>query len=178
MGKYKGQPLNRIEIPGHNKNDSVIYENDQSKVITEERRNDKMEEGSTHYFHTDESKKEIKEDLLCKKAKELAKSFIDTNDKTLNSTQLRKFYMDVKQLERDFKIKGKESWGSIRPFVKMLKSKVAYAYPKNFKDRKIPKEFKDFMDTCVDNIKDPEDFEGFLKHFEAVVGYFYGEGGK
>ncbi len=68
---------------------------------------------------------------------------------------------------------GKESWDTIFPMVKMLKSKISYDMRK---DNKIPNEFKSFIYNSVDSIKDENDFKAFLKFFEASVEYFYGEG--
>ena len=66
----------------------------------------------------------------------------------------------------------------IRPLIKMLKSKVAYACPITGKDRKIPEEFRKYIEEMVDNIKDWKDFKAFALCFEAVVGFFYGQGGR
>jgi CRISPR-associated protein Csm2 len=60
--------------------------------------------------------------------------------------------------------------------LKMLKSKVEYA--SNPKNPKIPSFFKDWLIRGIDEVNpnDPRDFEAFLLHFEAVVGFCYGLG--
>lgn len=140
------------------------------------------------YFYEDNDKKIIKESFLTKKAEEWAEKCInpnlpaDRNQKNpkLTSAQLRKFHAEAKELEeRIKKLKNPdEDFLTIRPLIKMLKSKVAYACPSNGKDRKVPEEFRKFIEEMVDNIHDWKDFRAFSLCFESVVGYFYGLGGR
>jgi CRISPR/Cas system CSM-associated protein Csm2 small subunit len=45
--------------------------------------------------------------------------------------------------------------------------------------KKVPDEFRTYIETMVDSVGESEaNFEAFVLCFEAVVGYFYGEGGK
>lgn len=141
-----------------------------------------------NYFYEDEDKKKIKESLLTDKAKSWAESFIKPerpNDRRqqnrkLNSTQLRKFHIEAKTLEE--KIKNMDNpdkeFLKLRPIVKMLKSKVAYACPTTGRDRKVPVEFRNYIEEMVDNIDDYSDFKAFALCFESVVGFFYGQGGR
>jgi len=130
------------------------------------------------YFYQDEKKEILKESLLTQQAVEWARKFIrpERPDTPLTSAQLRRFYNDVKSLsarvtEQDFL--------KFKPVVKMLKSKVAYACPRaNPRNRKIPEIFRSFIDEMVENVEDYKDFKAFCITFEAVVGYFYGEGGR
>lgn len=141
-----------------------------------------------HYFYADEDKKVVRENLLTDRAKVWAESFIRpevSQDKRkrnpkLSSAQLRKFHNEAKALEAKVKTlkKPEEEFEKIRPLIKMLKSKVAYVCPSTGRDRKVPKEFRDYLEEMVDNIQDPKDFEAFALCFEAVVGFFYGEGGR
>ena len=64
------------------------------------------------------------------------------------------------------------------PLIKMVKSKVAYACPSNGRDRKVPEEFRNYMELMINSIEYYKDFKAFSLCFEAVVGYFYGEGGR
>ena len=122
--------------------------------------------------------KRIKTKLLLDKAKEWAEKFVKARPE-LKSAQIRRFYHDVKALEAKIGASEEvEVFEKNLPLIKMLKSKVAYACPKTYGSRKIPIEFKQFMDECIDGIEDREDFEAFTLVFEAVVGYFYGEGGR
>jgi CRISPR-associated protein Csm2 len=53
-------------------------------------------------------------------------------------------------------------------------SKVEYAA--NPKKPKVPPKFKEWLELNIRSIKDADDFEAFLLHFEAVVGFCYGLG--
>jgi CRISPR type III-A-associated protein Csm2 len=145
-----------------------------------------------NYFYTDNEKEKIKEELLTDKAKAWAESFIKTRQPTdrfqrnpkLTSAQLRKFHSEAKELEARIneRVRGfdnpDEEFLKLRPLVKMLKSKVAYACPDTGRDRKIPEEFKKYIEEMVDNISDWKDFKAFALCFECVVGFFYGQGGR
>ena len=120
----------------------------------------------------------IKTKLLLDDAKKWAEKFVKARPE-LKSAQIRRFYHDVKALEAKIGASEEvEVFEKNLPLIKMLKSKVAYACPKTYGSRKIPIEFKQFMDECIDGIEDRKDFEAFTLVFEAVVGYFYGEGGR
>lgn len=121
-------------------------------------------------YYKDQSKEILREDLIVEHADILGKEFVEKRPK-LTSAQLRKFFNDVHALKAKVESIG---FDNQRPMIKMLKSKVAYAKGRD----KIPAEFKDFIDACVDKIEDKKDFEGFIKFFESVVGFYYFHGGK
>ncbi len=142
-----------------------------------------------NYFYEDEGRKErLKEKFLTTEAKKWAKSFInpkfptDRRDRNprLASAQLRRFHMEAKTLEARVEVleKPNEEFLKLRPIVKMLKSKVAYACPIPGRDKKVPEEFRRYIEEMVDNINDYKDFKAFCLCFESVVGFFYGEGGR
>lgn len=130
-------------------------------------------------FYDEEGK--INESLLTYKAKSWAKSFNEprTRKDKLTMTQLRKFHIEVKTLEN--RLKHLENADKVfleqKPLVKMLKSKVAYACPKKGK-KKVPEEFKKYIEDMIDSVNDWKDFQAFSLCFESVVGYFVGEGGR
>ena len=140
------------------------------------------------YYYQDDDRERIREELLTDKAKTLAKSFINPQrpkdrgqrNPRLTSAQLRRFHFEAKDLEERIKSTGysQEKFLRLRPLVKMLKSKVAYACPSTGRERKIPVEFRKYIEDMVDNIEDVKDFQAFALCFESVVGYFYGEGGR
>lgn len=117
-------------------------------------------------YYSDIEKKKLREDLLGIEAEKLGAKFAALKPE-LTTTQLRKFFNEVRSLEERLE----ESFEDQKALVTMLKSKVAYSVGK--KTSKTPREFKDFMDACIDKIKDKKDFDGFIKFFESVVGYFY-----
>lgn len=104
-------------------------------------------------------------------AQEAARSFFDGQLK-LAASQLRKFYNDVKAMERQWRDSGgdEEAFALILPLFKLLKAKSHYA----LKRKVIPAAFRDWLCEHVDSVNSARDFRAFLLHFEAVVGFSYG----
>jgi len=137
-------------------------------------------------FYTSDGKN-IRPELLDSKAKELGEAFAGKGPhRRVSSTQLRRYYNDVKQLqfkiERDLKDKkdsdDPEVLKEYLPLIKMLKAKVAYGRRPGTGER-VSEEFQKTIDNCVDLINSPKDFQTFVLFFESVVGYYYGaEGGR
>ncbi len=120
----------------------------------------------------------IRSDLLDEKAKEKAESFVKKDSgnpsklvqrESLSSAQLRRFFGEFRQLEKRVNAIG---FDKVKPLIKMVKSKASYAA--NPSNPKIPKSFMGFLMENIDDIDGKEDFEAFMLHFEAVVGFFYG----
>ena len=141
---------------------------------------------SGNYYFEDDAKQVIRENLLNEKADQLAESFKqgDFNSRPkrepLSQTQLRRFFNDVQQLQKKYEHQWRDAerqaklnendakrqaFPRIKPHVKMLKSKVAYAF------EKIPPSFETFMNESIEQVGDHHDFDAFLAHFEAVVGF-------
>jgi len=117
---------------------------------------------------------QINTDLLDKDAKKEAENLYNTS---LTTTQLRKFFAEVKFLESKYNKYKKEDkekgFLEIKPQLLMLKSKANYALGR----RAIPGAFKNFLVNSIDKIdNDYKNFEVFCKYFEAVIGYCYGKG--
>jgi CRISPR-associated protein Csm2 len=119
---------------------------------------------SLGYF-SDAERQKLKENLIGKEAERLGKTLANLEPE-LTTTQLRKFFNEVRSLEERMKDDNFE-----KALICMLTSKAAYAVAKT--SSKVPEEFKDFMDACVEKIKDERDFYAFVKFFESIVGYFY-----
>lgn len=120
---------------------------------------------------TSDGKWVIKEEMVTKVAEDWANKFVGSDPKkpALKSSQLRKFYNEVRALVDRVEAEGFEK---IKPLIKMLKVKVNYQKGRNL----VPADFVKFISNCVDNVNDEKDFiEGFVRHFEAVVGYYYGK---
>lgn len=96
------------------------------------------------------------------------------NRNNIKSSQLRKFYADVKSLERTWEYQdcSDAAFLGILPQIKILKAKAAYAQGRQV----VPAAFTKWIGEHVDAISTPSDFKAFLLHFEAVVGFCYGEG--
>lgn len=121
-------------------------------------------------WYKDPQKKAIDPELLDGRALAEAKKWVD---KKFTSTQLRKYFNEVKHLERQLiilKTQDNDSWNNVFPMVKMLKSRISY--DKNRKNSNISDGFKKFIDDSVNSISRKEDFLVFLKYFEASVGFF------
>lgn len=116
-------------------------------------------------YYSDAEKLKLREDLIGPEAEKLAK-IIANLEPELTTTQLRKFFNEVRSIEERIKDDNFQ-----KALIIMLQSKVAYSVGK--KTSKIPKQFKDFIDVCVEKINDEKDFYGFVKFFESMVGYFY-----
>lgn len=133
-----------------------------------------------------DDKGNIRKELLGKESEEVARKFVvirsdgkrdDRN--SLNSAQLRRFYGDLKNLERKLAFRQQseneaDPFLAVLPLVKMVKSKVAYA--SNPRNEKVPPAFADWLKKNIDAIDTADDFKAFMLHFEAVVGYCYGLG--
>ncbi len=130
-------------------------------------------------FWKDKAKKIIEPELFSTKADELAREVYrgqqQSKGKANKPTQIRKFYDEVVRFGSILKTNPNE-FNSMLPYLKMLNAKAAYAMGRDL----ITKEFKDFISTSLNQIKDKDDFEAFSDYFEAFMGYykFYDEKGK
>lgn len=86
-----------------------------------------------------------------------------TNGKKLTTSQLRRFYGEVKRIQ----MQGYEK--SESDFI-LLKPKLAYAVGRAGNDNKI-KVFYEVIAYMIDNVKDENSFKNFIKIFEAIVAY-------
>lgn len=83
--------------------------------------------------------------------------------------QVRRYFGHCRAIETRLKSSG-ASWASVRPEVKKLDVAAADGAAKQ--PPKIPGLFHDFIRRNVDAIKTQKDFlQGFLPHFEALVGF-------
>ncbi len=122
----------------------------------------------------------LRPDLLDTHAKSLGESFASKDGYKVKSTQMRRFYGDVKELEtrieRDSSLESNDpqQLAKYLALIRMLKSKAAYAAGRET----VSRAFESFIVKSVDQIKTPKDFRAFVLFFEAVVGYYYGAGGE
>ncbi len=102
----------------------------------------------------------------------------------INSSQLRRFFGEVKDLFRQFTalIAGETDdqrkdavyRQKIEPRFKMVRSKVAYAMRKGGR-APLRREFAEFLQQGISRVTDHQQFTRFVLHFEAVVGFMYGK---
>lgn len=120
-------------------------------------------------FWKDKAKKQIDPELFSRRAEALAKEiFKEGRGGKLNKpTQIRKFYDEVIRFESIVKSKPSE-FEELLPYLKMLNAKAAYAKGRDL----ISDEFKNFIHSSLDQIKDKDDFNAFAGLFEAFIGYY------
>jgi CRISPR type III-A-associated protein Csm2 len=113
----------------------------------------------------------------------LAEKQADAFD-TVNSSQLRRFFSEVKDLYRQFEAltagrpeseHAEVYRSSVEPRFKMVRSKVAYATRAGGQS-KLSEGFAHFLSEGVRKVGTHEHFRLFVQHFEAVVGFMYGKG--
>lgn len=123
-------------------------------------------------YYLNENGDGIRPELLESEAEKQAQKFSG-----LNTTQLRKFFNEVKALEKKLKDNNDSDEyfnKNLIPLIKMLKAKVSYSLARQEKkDFQQFKDFEEFLKRNIDNIKNKQDFKFFVLHFEAVIGYYY-----
>ncbi len=124
--------------------------------------------------------KTIKPDLFDKKALEIANSFLGTdrngNSVGVSSTQLRRLFDEVKRFKQVLE-SDPEQWESELPYIKMIKSKVAYTVARAAKTKPSAKQVYNnllkFISSSIDLIQKSEDYHVFVSLFEAAYGFYY-----
>lgn len=130
-------------------------------------------------FYKDDNKT-IKEDLFDTVAKAVAESFKGKNKKGFDigvtSTQLRRIFEEVKRFEQIL-LSSEDQWEKQLPYIKMIKSKVAYTVARASKQKSdekgVYKNLEVFISSCIDLIKKQEDYHIFVNLFEAAYGFYY-----
>ena len=121
-------------------------------------------------FYDDSGK--IRKNLLDEEARKEMERFIVFNHrnqvnpyKSISSTQLRRFFNEFRSLEKKVNADDAGAFEKTLPLIKMVKSKVAYA------GNKVPQSFRNFLEININAIQNKEDFNAFMLHFEAIVGF-------
>jgi CRISPR-associated protein Csm2 len=96
--------------------------------------------------------------------------------KKLKTTQLRKFFSEIKANERELKEKG---WKSIEGSFYMMRPNLAYAKARKL----VPEEFFSLMNACMKQVDKGDDeqkkgnYKRFVQFLEAIVAYHKYHGG-
>ncbi len=122
----------------------------------------------------------IKQELFDETASKIANSFIGQNrrgsDIGITSTQLRRIFDEVKRFEQILSV-SPDQWEVQYPYIRMIKSKVAYTVARAAKDKAdeagLYKNLEKFISSCIDLVKTNKDYEVFVSLFEAVYGFYY-----
>jgi CRISPR-associated protein Csm2 len=108
-------------------------------------------------------------ELFDSKAESIAKKLNDGGfRKDISTTQFRKFYDKVLELtQKAENLSQNEFEIEVLPFLKMIKSKVAYA-----KTRKICGDnFLKLMNKSIDKVNSVEELKNFKYFLESIIGY-------
>lgn len=129
------------------------------------------------YYEEVNGNKVLRKDLVTTEAEEVARKLVqDTgkNNKKIKSSQLRRFYGDFKSLEKKQQAAPDQevAFVSTLPLIKMALSKAKYANARNT----VPEVFVKWIEMHTKAINSLEDFQAFMLHFEAIVGFCYGYG--
>lgn len=124
--------------------------------------------------------KTVQEDLFDSVALNVAKSFKGKNkigkDIGVTSTQLRRIFDEVKRFEQILSLQENQ-WEKQLPYIKMIKSKVAYSVARAAKQKSeekgVYKNLEAFISSGIDLIKTQEDYHIFVNLFEAAYGFYY-----
>jgi len=95
------------------------------------------------------------------------------NDK-ITSTQFRQFYDKVLELNNKAQSSPDDFDSQVLPFVKMLKSKVAYSHSRNHSGD----HFKVLMDTAIGKVNTAEELQNFKYFLESIIGFMPQSKGK
>lgn len=108
-------------------------------------------------------------ELFSTKAQEVAKKLNDGSKKPdISTTQFRKFYEKV--LELNEKASGLEDDAfdiKIKPFVKMLNSKVQYSHTRGHSGLK----FVSLMNLSIKAVNSKEELQNFKYFLESIIGF-------
>lgn len=88
-----------------------------------------------------------------------------------NISQLRRFYDAILNLDNTLQsLEGdiNENFKKLLPYLKMLKPLAYYSLGRQH----ITEHFKDFIETCLNNVHDYKDFKVLKTFFEAFMGYY------
>lgn len=112
-------------------------------------------------------------DWTCKFAKHLVS--YDDGTKPLTSSQLRKFFGHLKQIQAD--------WDKLKNEIPMLKPQLAYAVGRDMKNGRDQTKIRDFYDIIVDGLKsvdqnDKNTYNRFVSLIESIVAYHKFHGGQ
>ncbi len=155
---FEKQFQNRSPNQGYGRNDEQKPERNLEEVWK-----DYLKDG---YFDNDGN---LREELMRREyLQNLVKEMAYAKPK-LTSNQLRRFFQHCRTVESRV-LSRHSSWEKELTAFMQIDSAAADAYGKQ--DKKIPKIFHDFVKQNVASVKTEKDFMcGFLKHFEALVGF-------
>ena len=118
------------------------------------------------YFKNVNGKEVLKVEYIIDYSRKISNILSDCDATKNKSTQLRKYY--------DFCIRIKSLLKSNKDKYELVESelkKVIYHVQYANKRGTVTKEFVNFIEKNVNNIKNAEDFYAFITHFESIIAY-------
>lgn len=110
-------------------------------------------------------------------AKEFAEYLTSNYDNTkpLTTSQLRRFFGHLKQIQSD--------WDKLKSEIPMLKPQLAYAVGRDMKSGRDQTKIRDFYEVIVDGLKsvdqnDKNTYNRFVSLIESIVAYHKFHGGQ
>ncbi len=88
-------------------------------------------------------------------------------NKGISKTKARKFYAEVKRIERKLKTMGDDKFEQLLPEIKLIIPKAVYDAHRDRKNKSL----SNFIKKFVEKIENPKDFREFAIKFEAVIGF-------
>lgn len=89
------------------------------------------------------------------------------------SNQLRKFYDEIKLIERKLLLNEYKNFKDELPLIKFMKSKIIYSAARQSNGYPlIPERLKSHLLDNIDFIKNADDFRNFILHFQAIISYY------
>jgi CRISPR type III-A-associated protein Csm2 len=132
--------------------------------------------------HFDPAKSDA--DLFDTLAEQQANAFPNDDRDKVKPSQLRRYFSELKGLYNQFRaLAGAEVDEAKRQAIfaeridarfRMLRSKIAYGKREAAGQTRGLKAFCDVLDQGINKVKNAKDFERFVLHVEAVVGFMYG----
>lgn len=113
-------------------------------------------------------------------ASNVADSFVGKNKKGfeigVTSTQLRRIFDEVKRYEQILS-QPDAKWEEQLPYIRMIKSKVAYSVARAAKSKPDEKgvysNLEKFISSSIKQIEEEKDYHVFVSLFEATYGFYY-----
>lgn len=120
------------------------------------------------YFNKGPQGKTIRTELMWKTAEEIAKG-LNGGRTQMKKSQLRKYYDYCKRLQSMMQAKNM-GFDAVKPLIAKLLGYVTNALNKS--TPLVPVMFKQFVEKNILAVKDADDFNAFIAHFEMIVAYY------
>ena len=129
-----------------------------------DRKEEYLKDLKSGYYKIVDEKKCLKPKFIVEYPSFIAKSLGDRRKNKLS--QLWKFFDHARRIQDSLNQKN-QPLDVLEAELRELRPAVAYAYSRDT----VTWEFKKFIDANVSQVKDRDDLNAFIKHFQAVIAY-------